>query len=368
MGNEKFKYDIFLSHNSKDKPAVRKLAERLRRDGVQVWFDEWIIRTGDDIYLQIEKGLEESRVLILFMSPNTFGSDWVNLERSTSLFRDPANRQRRFVPLLLAGCEIPDVLRRYKYIDFRKKEESSYKDLLEACQAEQIVREFVEGVSNPVGQNDDQGRNLLERKYLPETNTSEDIKEILSIDPIKNIIKSAFLLESIYYYPEPKIIRKERKHFGPPPDNKLGWIQAGSKLMVIKSKEEWFEIQDTENEIVTGWILNGRNVVTSHDPRIYYTLETSSLNIKGYLVCNMYFDGSGGSIKYFEFIDDIEGRVRLNLDKCMNFSFHGKKINIIYERDKLSGKSAGGECFLFLNRKISLNQEGKVFNLKKIAE
>jgi hypothetical protein len=30
--NEQFKYDVFISHSAQDKPAVRELAERLRRD------------------------------------------------------------------------------------------------------------------------------------------------------------------------------------------------------------------------------------------------------------------------------------------------------------------------------------------------
>jgi len=43
----------------------------------------------------------------------------VELERSTVLFRDPSNEGRRFIPLLLADCKLPDTLRRYKYVDFR---------------------------------------------------------------------------------------------------------------------------------------------------------------------------------------------------------------------------------------------------------
>jgi molybdate-binding protein len=38
---ENFKYDVFISHSSKDKPAVRELAEKLKTDGIRVWFDEW---------------------------------------------------------------------------------------------------------------------------------------------------------------------------------------------------------------------------------------------------------------------------------------------------------------------------------------
>lgn len=42
-------YDVFLSHSSKDKPVVRALAERLRKDGLRVWFDEWVLKPGDNL-------------------------------------------------------------------------------------------------------------------------------------------------------------------------------------------------------------------------------------------------------------------------------------------------------------------------------
>ena len=57
-----FEYDVFLSHNSADKPKVRRLAQRLRKAGLTVWFDEWIIQPGDDIPdgAQIPAGFNEN--------------------------------------------------------------------------------------------------------------------------------------------------------------------------------------------------------------------------------------------------------------------------------------------------------------------
>ena len=46
---DSFSYDVFLSHNVKDKPRVRQLAERLTQAGRRVWFDEWIIKPGNII-------------------------------------------------------------------------------------------------------------------------------------------------------------------------------------------------------------------------------------------------------------------------------------------------------------------------------
>jgi len=52
------------------------------------------------------------------------------------LFRDPTNAGRRFVPLSLTNCEMPDTLRRYKYIDYRKAGATTFKELLVACRQE----------------------------------------------------------------------------------------------------------------------------------------------------------------------------------------------------------------------------------------
>ena len=57
----------------------------------------------------------------------------MTLERNTVLFRDPTNKGRRFIPLLLADCELPDTLQRYEYLDYRKETSSAFGELLSAC-------------------------------------------------------------------------------------------------------------------------------------------------------------------------------------------------------------------------------------------
>jgi len=114
-----FRYDVFLSHSSADKPVVRELAERLRDAGLRVWLDEWIVQPGDLISQKIEDGLEQSALLLFCMSANAFGSDWVILESHSAIFRDPLNRDRRFVPLRLDDAPIKAMLRGYAYLDWR---------------------------------------------------------------------------------------------------------------------------------------------------------------------------------------------------------------------------------------------------------
>lgn len=131
---DNFKYDVFLSYSAQDKAVVQALAERLRADGLRVWFDNWEIRAGDSIPAKIEEGLEQSRVLVLCMSANAFGSDWAQLESYTFRFRDPLNTERRFIPLRLDATPIKGSLVWFSYINWlAEKREEEYAKLLEAC-------------------------------------------------------------------------------------------------------------------------------------------------------------------------------------------------------------------------------------------
>ena len=69
---------------------MRAVAERLKANGLRVWFDEWEINPGDSIPAKVEEGLEHSRLLacpavasgrrrMLCISANAPGSDWAQL-------------------------------------------------------------------------------------------------------------------------------------------------------------------------------------------------------------------------------------------------------------------------------------------------
>lgn len=134
MCQTEFEYDVFLSYSSKDKDIVRDLANRLKSDGVRVWFDDWEIRPGDNIPHKIETGLEHSRVLVLCMSAHAFGSDWARLESQAFRFKDPLNLDGRFIPLRLDDATIKGSLEQLSYIDWRvNKRGQEYPKLLGVC-------------------------------------------------------------------------------------------------------------------------------------------------------------------------------------------------------------------------------------------
>lgn len=61
-------------------------------------------------------------------------SEWVTLERHTALFRDPTNKERRFIPLRLDDVRVNDALKQFAYVDWRERDHKQYARLVEACQ------------------------------------------------------------------------------------------------------------------------------------------------------------------------------------------------------------------------------------------
>jgi hypothetical protein len=73
---------VFVSHSSKDKPAVEALAAALRERGIDAWLDKWMIGPGDDLVARINQGLEEASAGLIVFSAHSSDSRWVGAEVS----------------------------------------------------------------------------------------------------------------------------------------------------------------------------------------------------------------------------------------------------------------------------------------------
>jgi hypothetical protein len=74
MADKEFKYDVFLSHNGKDKPAVEHIA-RLLRDTyeLKVWLDKWNLVPGEAWQEALEDALDECQTFAVFLGPSGIG-------------------------------------------------------------------------------------------------------------------------------------------------------------------------------------------------------------------------------------------------------------------------------------------------------
>lgn len=74
-------HDVFISHASEDKDDfVRPLANALIAQGLNVWYDEMTLRIGDSLRQKIDKGLANSKVGLVILSPAFIKKGWTNYE------------------------------------------------------------------------------------------------------------------------------------------------------------------------------------------------------------------------------------------------------------------------------------------------
>lgn len=116
-------YDVFLAHNSADKPAVEKLAQVLRdQRRLRVWFDVWRLRPGLSWQKGMEEGIRGSIAGAVFVGKDGIGP-WEN-EEMEALLQRAVRKQLPVIPVLLPGAaakpELPVFLANRHYVDLRK--------------------------------------------------------------------------------------------------------------------------------------------------------------------------------------------------------------------------------------------------------
>jgi CheY-like chemotaxis protein len=133
-----FSYDVFISYSSKDQAWVRnKLLPRLEAAKLRVCIDFRDFQVGAPSVTEMERAVQTSRRILAILTPSYLGSDWTKFEHLMTSTLDPANQERRFIPLLKDRCERPLRIKYLTYVDFTSPDhlELSWKRLLEALAA-----------------------------------------------------------------------------------------------------------------------------------------------------------------------------------------------------------------------------------------
>lgn len=123
---------VFISHSSKDKEFVRRLAADIKEVGHEPWLDEWEIQVGDCIVRKVGEGLAHADFVVLVLSPNSVESGWVEREWAPSYWNEIEMKRRIVLPVMLNDCTIPPLLKTKKYADFRKSYGPGFAQLINA--------------------------------------------------------------------------------------------------------------------------------------------------------------------------------------------------------------------------------------------
>ena len=100
-------FDVFLAHNSADKPFVKAIADELRKRGLTVWLDEDAIPPGQSFQDGIQDATQRVRSFAIFLGSYGVGK-WQQMELKSAISQC-VRRNIPVIPVLLPGVEqIPD--------------------------------------------------------------------------------------------------------------------------------------------------------------------------------------------------------------------------------------------------------------------
>lgn len=119
MTTNSFTYDIFISYSHKDSQWVKNwLLPRLEDAGLDVIIDFRDFEIGVPSIVNMENAVQESRHVLLVVTPNWVNSEWTDFEALLIQTTDPAGVRRRTLPLMLRDADLPTRLAMLTYADF----------------------------------------------------------------------------------------------------------------------------------------------------------------------------------------------------------------------------------------------------------
>src|SRR5215211_1175939 len=111
---------IFLLHARQDEESVRRLYQRLGKEGADVWLDQEKLLPGQDWAHEIHKAIHRSDVVIACLSKqfNQQGGYRheelrIALEKAASL----PEGETFIIPARLETCDMPEPVRRWQCVD-----------------------------------------------------------------------------------------------------------------------------------------------------------------------------------------------------------------------------------------------------------
>ncbi|MFD0725938.1 TIR domain-containing protein [Lysobacter brunescens] len=114
-------FHVFLSHNSKDKPAVRDLKQQLIGYSLTVWLDEDELQPGIPWQQLLEDGIHQSRSIAVLIGKDGLGP-WEDEEMQAALRLAVADK-RPVIPVLMPGAaaqpKLPMFLGNRTWVDLR---------------------------------------------------------------------------------------------------------------------------------------------------------------------------------------------------------------------------------------------------------
>jgi len=126
------RFDVFLCHNSADKPAVKQLGLGLKERGILPWLDEWELPPGQAWQALLEQQIQRIASAAVCIGPAGI-SPW-HQQEMRGFISEFVDRQVPVIPVLLPGApakpELPLFLKQFTWVDFRRAEPDPFRQLV----------------------------------------------------------------------------------------------------------------------------------------------------------------------------------------------------------------------------------------------
>ena len=115
-------YDIAISFAGEDRTIAESIAEKLKKDGVRVFYDSYEKATlwGKDLYEHLNDVYKNKAKYCLMVISNSYrDKQWTNHERKAAQARAFSQNKEYILPLKLDDTEIPGLNETIGYVDYR---------------------------------------------------------------------------------------------------------------------------------------------------------------------------------------------------------------------------------------------------------
>ncbi len=134
-------FDVFLCHNSIDKPSVRELNNYFKGKGLKTWLDEEQLPLGRPWQVEIEKRIADIRTAVVFVGASGLGP-WQDMEIRAFL-NEFIQRGVPVIPVILSSAtsvpELPIFLRAMTWVDLRRDPDRGLARLIETIRTHKGV-------------------------------------------------------------------------------------------------------------------------------------------------------------------------------------------------------------------------------------
>ncbi len=130
------KLRVFLCHAEEDKQKVRKLCQRLEKDGFDVWLDEKNLLAGQDWKFEIKKGIRNADAIIFCLSTISVAKEGyvqVEIQEALEFAKEKPEGTISIIPLRLDNCKVPLNIQKWHWENYFTNK--GYEKLIKALNA-----------------------------------------------------------------------------------------------------------------------------------------------------------------------------------------------------------------------------------------